>query len=134
MTIIVGRGDFAAARRAEAERDSRDRRLRRWQAAGALHDARSALSANAGAGPDCDRLEDIAARIVAFIDAIEPQFARLDEARDIASIAGPEGRRVERSRWDRPGLAIVLAEGFQEVLDGPALAVLVAATRLEVCA
>ncbi len=132
MTVVFGQHEFAASRREDAERASAQRRIRRAEALRSLHDARFAACATTEG--DSDRIEAIAARLVAFVDALEPEFDRLDRARDIEAAAGFEGRRIRRSLWDRPGLALVLAEGFQEVLDGPAFAVLAAATRLETCA
>ena len=129
MTVIIGQQAFADARHAEAERALAALRRSRAAAADALSTTRSELADEA----DSDRLEAIAGRIVAFLDGLEPAFDRLAAARDLATPLGPDGRRVQRSHWNRAGLALGLAESFQELLDAPALAVLIAATRLEVC-
>jgi hypothetical protein len=142
MTAILGREDFAAARRAQADAEVQAARAVRDQALAALLAARvdfaeDADQANASgprlAGRDSDRLEAVAGRILGFVDTLEAEFDRLDVARDLAAPCGPGGRRLRRSPWDRPALALGLGETLQELLAPSAGAVLAAAIRLEAC-
>jgi len=130
--------DLRPTAKAQANPPSSDRRRR--DCLTALVDARAELAETAAAAyacgrsqaeADCDRLEQIASHLLAFLDDVEPSFQRLAIARDVCAYLGPTGRRFERSRWDRAALALLLGEGFQEILSEKALAVLLAALRLE---
>jgi len=91
-------------------------------------DARYTAGAQAAAA-DCDGLEDIAERLLALFHDLEPAFERLDVARDLALYRGPV-LSFARSRYRPEALAAVAAEAIgEEMLSGPAGAVLAAAVR-----
>lgn len=138
MTVVFGREEFAAARRAETEAAAAARRAERDAALAALLQARADFADDISqtyasgarlAAADSDRLERIAGRLLAFIDDLQPSLERLDPARDLF---GP-GCRRQRSAWDRPALALSLGEALQPLLSASACAVLTAAIRLEAC-
>jgi hypothetical protein len=135
MTAILGRDDFALARRLDTEAAAEAARVERDKALSALLEARGEFAADAEAvcpsgarlaARDSDRLELAAGRILTFVDDLEVVLGRLDLARDLAM----DGR-VRRSRWDRAGLALGFGEALQDLLSSPASTVLLAAVRLE---
>jgi hypothetical protein len=129
---------FAQARDTERTLARAARRAAGADALAALHAAREAFAdhaAEAYAGGaeaalrDCDLLEQIADELVLAIERLEPAFARLDVARDLAFYRGPTLSRV-RSRYDMARLAGLAAEVLAEdMLSGTAGAVLSAAVR-----
>lgn len=138
MTVVLGREEFAAARRAQVDAAAAARRAERDTALAALLQARAEFAEDVegayGAGArlaaaDSDRLEWVAGRLLAFVDDMETPFDRLDPARDVLAA---DSRR-HRSNWDRAALALSLGEALQPLLADSACAVLTAAIRLEAC-
>lgn len=89
------------------------------------------LDGHIAAARDADRLEAIATRLVGLIDQVEPEFDRLDVARDDLIMVGPNGQRRSRTPWPRGLLCVLIAESFDQVLSPGGMAVLSAAVRAE---
>ena len=134
----IGRSHFARSREAERASAAEDRRAAADAALAALHAARARFvehaagiyvsGAEAALG-DCDRLEEIADQLITAIDRLRPAFDRLDVARDLALYRGATLNRA-RSAYDAGRLADLAAEVLSEqILCGPAAAVLAAAVR-----
>jgi hypothetical protein len=132
----LGRPCFAQARETARTEAIQARRRAEAAALTILHDARERFADHAGglyangasaAARDGDLMEDIADRIATAIEALQPIFDRLDVARDLALYRGPVLSRA-RSRYDATRLTALTAEVFaEELLSGPAGAVLIAA-------
>ncbi len=128
----------ASGFRAAAPPLAEDPRARRRDALDALHAARSAFAEStaeiyaagaAAADADGDLIEDIAARTLAFVVALEPLFDALHVARDQALYQGPVLSRL-RSRFDPERLAAIVGEALgEELLSAIAQDLLAAAVR-----
>jgi hypothetical protein len=137
----LGQSHFAEARKAERAQAALVRRQAATAALAALHAARDDFVRQAdeiyacgaaAARRDCDTLEEIAHQLASAIEGLEPAFAQLDVARDLALYRGAAVSRA-RSRYDAARLANAVAEVMaEETLSGPAAAVLTAAVRATV--
>ncbi|HTK34515.1 MAG TPA: hypothetical protein VL358_04405 [Caulobacteraceae bacterium] len=134
----LGPSHFAEARRAEQAQAALARRHAAMADLAALHAAQDNFARQAdeayacgaaSARRDCDILEEIAHQLALAIEGLEPTFAQLDVARDVALYRGAAVGRT-RSRYDPARLASATAEVMaEETLSGPAAAVLTAAVR-----
>lgn len=134
----IGPAGFAQARAAERARRSEQKRREKAAALEALHEAREAFRVQAAdvyatgaaaADRDGDRLEDLAGRLIDWLQALEPAFESLEVACDRAHYRGPVVTRL-RPPFDAGGLAQAVAEAVGgAALSDHAGAVLVAAVR-----
>jgi hypothetical protein len=137
----LGQSHFADVRRAEQAQAALVRRQAATTALAALHAARDNFVRQAdeiyacgatAARRDCEILEEIAHRLASAIEELEPAFAQLDVARDLALYRGVAISRA-RSRYDAAQMASAAADVMaEETLSGPAAAVLSAAVRATV--
>jgi hypothetical protein len=136
--LDLGPFHFSEDRRQERLRAKEVSRAMAEAALAALHAARDGFVTQAAeiyadgahaAQCDCDRIDEIADRLVDAIEGLESAFEGLDVARDLALYRGPTLSRM-RSRYDSARLANLAAEAFaEEILSGPAGTVLTAAVR-----
>jgi hypothetical protein len=132
VTPVLGAEELAEVRRVERDRRVEQRRGERARALAALHHARDAFCEQASspaAARDGDILEQVADRLVEWLQGLEPAVERLGPARDQALYRGPVLTRV-RTSFEPAVLAERVVETLGEaVLSREAEAVLLAAVR-----
>jgi hypothetical protein len=128
----LGAEHLAEARRIQRDRRMEQRRRDRAEALAVLHRARDAFCEHVGnpcAARDGDVLEQVADRLIEWLQGLEPEFERLGPARDQALYRGPVLTHV-RASFEPRALAERIVETLGEAaLSREAEAVLLAAVR-----